>query len=193
MSAKRALFTTPSRSNKRRKTTKKSAPMRIPKSLLPEMKQFTKDGLSASTNYAYSSIYSDMTQGDDADDFIGSKFTLKRLRVIYDYSDLAASLSEGVRISVVIPKNPSSLPTLTNHIKVWDTQQFTVLFDRILPKDASMLAGTFDVTGPIHMEGINTGTTPLRNNVHIYVHSANNGSNIGNVVRVSYQMWYTDA
>lgn len=193
MPVRRALFQTPQRPTKRRRMTKKKAPMRIPKSMLPEMKQYTTTGLSASTNYAYLSLYGSMTQGDGSDQFVGSKFTLKRFRFMYDYSDLSATLTEGVRISVVIPKDPSITPTITDHIDPWDTQNYTVLYDSVLPKDPSCLAGTFDVTGPIHMQGSSGGTSPLRNAVHLYVHSAGLGSTLASPSRCSSSVWFTDA
>ncbi|CAN8138887.1 hypothetical protein THIOSC15_1210002 [uncultured Thiomicrorhabdus sp.] len=110
---------------------------------------------------------------------------------MYDFSQL--TLSEGVRISVVIPKDPSIAPVITDHIDPWDTQTRTVIFDRILGDSAELLAGTFDVLGPINLEGDSTGTSPLRNNVHIYVHSAANGTNLASSNNISYSMWFTDA
>lgn len=190
MSAKRALFTTPSRSTpKRRRITPQTRQvMRIPRSLLPETKQFIRSILTGTTNTAYSSIYQDMSQGDDGTQFVGTKFRMLRLRVMYDFSQL--SLTEGVRMSVVIPKNPSVVPSLLSAITPWDTQQYTVLFDRIVGDDTSLVTGTFDVKGPITLEGDSSGFTPLRNNVIVYFQSASSGANLAS--KVNYQMWFTD-
>lgn len=167
--------------------------MKIPRSLLPELKQFARAGLAnTTTNYAWASIYTDMIQGDASNQFLGRGFRLKRLRIFYDYSQLA--LSEGVRISVVIPKATfGAVVPLVNHIDPYNPNQSTVLFDRILPDAAEVLAGTFDVIGPINVEGDTTGVNVRRNDVQIYVHSASNGTNIGSTVNIAYQMWYTDA
>lgn len=192
MSAKRALFTTPSRStSKRRRITPQSRTvMRVPRALLPETKQFRSTGLiiPSTTDSAYHSIYAAMAQAVGGNQFVGSKFRMLRLRVMYDLSQL--SLTEGLRISVVIPKNPSTTPSLSSAVDPWDTQQYTVLFDRLLGDDTSLVTGTFDVKGPITLEGDTSGVTCLRNNVYVFFYSAGNGAAIAN--RFEYAMWFTD-
>jgi len=128
-----------------------------------------------------------MSQGDSSEQFIGSKFRLMRLRVNYDWS--ALTLIEAVRISVVIPKDPTTAPVLSSASRQWDTTAFTVLHDMLLPKDPAVAAGTFDVTGPINCEMNSTGTSPLRNNVYIYVHSGTNGAALA--TDVTYSCWFT--
>lgn len=187
--AKRALFQTPTRCSKRSKlATSMKSVMKVPKSMQPEMKQYEKSTLTtAFTGYAYSSIPTDMSQGDASDQFIGSKLRMARLRVNYDWSQL--TLTEAVRVSVVIPKDPSTTPFLSNARATWDTAQFTVLHDMILPPDLSVSAGTFDVTGPINIEMTSNGVTCLRNNIQIYVGSNGNGTGLAN--DISYSIWFT--
>jgi len=190
--AKRALFQTPSRSSKRTKTmTTRRAATRIPKSLMPEMKQKVALVLTNSTtNYAYSSIPIDLNQGDAGSEFIGTKFRIARIRVMYDFSGLIGTLTEAVRISVIIPKDPSVAPVGTVSSKVpWDNLEQTVLHSMLLPPDLSTSAGTFDVTGPINVEMSHSGGIALRNNVHIIVQSVNQG--IALKSDVSYAVWFT--
>lgn len=187
---KRSLFQTPQRVTKRRRTTKRTQRMKIPKFLLPETKQYIQSALTLSNaSAAFSNICTDITQGNDADQFIGSKYRITRLRVNYDFSQV--SLSEAVRISVLIPKNASSIPVLFSARDQWDTNLYTVLHDMILPDSPDTASGTFDVTGPINVEMDNDGTTPVRNSVYVYVYSAGNGL----VLRAdfSYAFWFTDA
>lgn len=193
MSAKRALFTTPSRASKRRRTAapRRQKPMRIPKALLPEMKQYTKSSLSASsTSYAYSSIPSDMGQGDDGDDFIGSNFRIARIRVYYDFSQI--SLTSGVRMALVIPKDPSttSVNAILSTTTPVDKTNFTILFDRLLPDSVDVAAGYFDWSGPLNVEMNKTGTTTLRNNVHLHVYASGVGASMANAF--AYAVWFTD-
>ena len=193
-SVKRNLFTTPSRV-KRQKTmgtmTRKSAPMKIPKSLLPETKQIFRNLIATSdTDYAIESIPSFMNQGDGSDQFVGSKVRIQRVRVTYDFSGL--SLTTGHRIMLVIPKDPSNFvtPVTSNIWHQIDTDQFTVLHDQIMSNDSSLRAGTFDWVGPLNVETNKNGTTPLRNNLTLVVFSDGQGANIR--TRVGYSVWFTD-
>jgi len=186
--AKRALFQTPTRRSKRAKTTTMKTVMKVPKSMQPEMKQFIAGNLaSAAGNSAYSSIPGDMTQGDASTQFDGSKFRVARLRVNYNWSGV--TLSDAVRVSVVIPKDPTTVPALVQSRDQWDTTTYTVLHDMLLSRDPSQAAGTFDVTGPINVEMNSGGTAALRNNIYIYVHSTGQGSALA--FDMSYSVWFT--
>jgi len=190
--AKRALFQTPTRSNKRSKTLKARGmavgSSKIPRSLLPETKQHIGINLStALTNSAYTALAEDMTQGTASDDFVGSKFRMMRLRVNYDWGDL--TLTDAVRLSVVIPKDPTTNPGIASAIAHWDTNTYTVLHDMLLPRDESLSAGTFDIKGPVNIEMNTAGTAVLRNNIHIYAYSTGNGSGLAS--DISYSLWFT--
>lgn len=185
--AKRALFTTPSRSAKRVKRTK--TVMKIPRSLLPETKNYIGTLTNTATSSAYSSIPLDMTQGDDGSQFLGQKFRMTRLRVNYDFSQLP--FSEAVRVTVLIPKDPTTTPSILNAASQWDTSVYTVLHDMILPDAPEALAGTFDVVGPINVDMNSAGTSVLRNNIWIYCFSASAGTAMA--PKVLYQLWFTDA
>lgn len=191
-SAKRALFQTPTRSSKRRKTSSKKPTMRIPKSLLPETKQYVRNSLTSSTtNEGYSSIAKDMSQGSTGDDFIGSKFRVQRIRVNYDIQS-SVTLTEGVRITVLIPKRAGFPPVLSPRANSqWDTHVFTVLHDLLLPDDPSTRTGTFDVVGPINVETNSADSIVMRNDIHILAHSAGAGADLASTI--SYAVWYTDA
>lgn len=163
--------------------------MKIPRSLLPETKNYIGSLSNNTTSSAYSSIPGDMSQGDDGSQFIGQKFRMTRLRVHYDFSQLP--FSEACRVSVLIPKDPTTTPTGLNAVSQWDTSVYTVLHDMLLPDSPETLAGTFDVVGPINVEMNSLGTGTLRNNIWIYAHSASAGAAMA--PKVTYQVWFTDA
>jgi len=194
-SVKRNLFTTPSRA-KRQKTmgtvTCKSAPMKIPKSLLPETKQFTSSVVNEATGTDTCSdrIPIRMNQGNDSDQFIGSKFRIQRVRVHYDFTGL--SLSRGHRIMLVIPKDPTggSFPISSNVTNQVDTDEWTVLHDQLMSNDMGLRSGTFDWSGPLNVEMNKTGSTPVRNNLMLCAFSAGNG--VAMSARMGYSVWFTD-
>lgn len=168
--------------------------MRIPRSLLPEMKQYTKSFLTQGTaTTAQSYIPQDMAQGDGSNEFVGHKFRVMRLRVHYDFSD-AVVTTGGIRIVVYIPKNPSELTfPIGNNVSPIDTTRYTVLKDLQLPGDPSRLAGWFDVKGPINVELDLTGSVLRKNALGINVVSRDNQSSatyLNN--RTTYSLWYTD-
>jgi len=101
------------------------------------------------------------------------------------------TLTSGVRIVVSIPKDPNgAVFNPSSSILPVNTRQYTVLYDRLLPDDPSMLAGTFDVTGPINVEMNENATAVLKNNISISVYSLNQGTNLR--TNTAYAMWFTD-
>lgn len=187
---KRSLFQTPSRPSKRSRGAKtprrNSQVMRVPAYLKPETKQFKQTALATSlAPVYYTSIATSMTQGDASNEFIGAKFRMTRLRVYYDYSGL--TLTRGIRISVIIPKRTLTFSTV--YTEPWDTTDCTVLYDMLLPNDPSVLAGTFDVPGPVNVHMDPTGTTVEKNDVIILINSDNASAR----TQTTYTMWYTDA
>lgn len=192
--AKRSLFQTPVRSRKRQRTMgkKQRTTMKIPKSLLPETKMYSRVNLSnIALNAAFSSIPQDLTQGDNSDNFVGSKFRIQRIRVWYDFSQI--SLSSGLRVVAVIPKDPSAAPVsvVTTSTTPINTREFTVLHDMLLPDSVDTASGTFDITGPINVEMNNTGTSVFKNNLWLFVWAATTNTQLQD--SFSYQVWYTDA
>jgi len=185
-STKRRLFGTPG-TPKRRKTTAKVV-ARIPKALLPEMKQFIVGNLSSDdgTSRAWSSIPVDMSQGDASSQFDGSRFRIAKIRVYYNYTQI--SLTDAIRLSVVIPKDVSATPSTTGD-NPWDTNINTVLYDKFVSHDLLNQAGYFDVTGPINVDMSTTGTSCLRNAVHIHVSSTSKGNNMR--FNTAYAVWFT--
>jgi hypothetical protein len=190
VSVKRSLFQTPTRASKRARSTKRrnSQIMRVPAYLKPETKQYFQNALTSTLGgVVYSSIPTDMAQGDASNQFVGSKVRLTRLRVYYDFSNI--TFTTGVRITVLIPKKAGSLNTVSV-TGVFDTDRQTILHDMLLPNDPSVLAGTFDVTGPINVEFDTDGNLCQRNDLHILVASSNPTSAR---TQLSYSVWYTDA
>jgi len=183
---KRRLFGTPG-TPKRRKTTAKVV-ARIPKALLPEVKQYSVGTLSSDdgSSRAWTSIPVDMSQGDASSQFDGSKFRIAKIRVYYDYSHLA--FTSGIRLVVVVPKDVSTTPNIISKNAI-DTNTTTVLYDRLMSPDPANLAGYFDITGPINVSMNTTGTACLRNAVHIHVYSAANGPALRTAT--AYAVWFT--
>lgn len=198
----RSVYDTPARPRKRARTTtlaprrlfgSVSKPSyRVPRSLLPEMKQYTVTALGfGDQDYASSSVIQDMTQGDDGNQFVGTKITAKRLRVLYNYSNFTAG---AVRMLVYIPKDASdgNPPVSAIHHPV-DTHRHTVLYDRILNTRGgdAILSGHFDVKLNHQIETLLGGTTAVKNNIRIFVYSAGNGLIVRTIT--AYALWYTDA
>lgn len=187
---RRLDFSTPRSSKKGRAAPR----MRVPRSLLPEVKQYIRPALTNGPpggTTASSLITTDMSQGDASNQFIGSKFRIKRIRVHYDFSDIA-SVTEGFRISVVLSKNASlAIPGLANSVSPWDTNQIRVLHDLQLSSALEHRAGTFDVTGPFLCTTNFAGTQPITNNIQ--VQARNFGKAADMATRMSYTVWYTDA
>lgn len=187
---RRALvFDTPQRTPKRARMTPAKRKMQIPKSLLPEMKQYTKPGLtSTGTNFAESSVLTDLSQADNSNAFIGAKFRAKRLRFNYSFENVTG-LS---RVIIYIPKNPSAAfgAVITGPTEIVDTQLYTVLYERFVPADASTISGTLDVPMNIHCELDKFGLTPQRNDIRVFVF--NSGGGVARSGQCSYGLWFTD-
>lgn len=195
-SARRALlFDTPVRPAKRARVTKNSRKktMRIPRSLLPEMKHFSANSLNASdTNHAESNLTSLIVQGDDFNQFIGSKFRFHRLRVNYDFTGVAG-LTQGIRI-LLVRHHASYTPSPTGWSTTNQQPDFNrdiILFDRMVPTDNSTRTGTFDV--PLRMLVKKWSTGGVFNAdvaLSIVVVSPSTGAAIQS--RVGYTVWFTD-
>ena len=134
-----------------------------------------------------------MNQGNDSDQFIGSKFRIQRIRVNYDLTTL--TLTSGFRMMLVIPKDPnvsfatSGVPIFTTSDQV-NTDEYTVLHDQLMSNDASLRAGTFDWVGPLNVEMNKAGTTCQRNNVHLFFFSDSAGTDAN--TQITYSVWFTD-
>lgn len=198
-SARRALlFDTPMRPTKRSRTTRARRRMssRVPRSLLPEMKQYQVSSLSSAvTSFAVSSVPTDLSQGDGGDQFIGNKCRIKRLRVYYDMS-LGATGHDGgaVRVMVYIPKRPSTAVTtspILSSTDPIDNDFYTVLADRIVPTGESVAAGTMDVKMNLPILFNKTGDTVYRNDLRVGIFAKNATSGLN--TNMAYSVWFTDA
>lgn len=194
------MYDTPRRPPKRARLSSPMAPRRlftnrarpnyrVPRSLLPEMKQHSSDVMATfGTDHCYTHVFNAMTQGDSASQFIGNKIRAKRLRVMYDYSTFT---SGAARIVVTIPKLSTS--TLTGvvvdcHTPV-PTDLHTVLMDRVINlKSGDLNNGQFDIK--LNMEMIRIGANAYRNDLLIHVFSPGNGAAAR--VITGYALWYTD-
>lgn len=124
------------------------------------------------------------TQGDDGDDFIGSKINLKAL----DISCYGTGLSAySYRLSVLIPKDPSVSPVwVSPHFK-YDQHDFHILYDEFFT--GSLKRGTrirLDLTGRV-MEWNTSGTTVLKNNIIVVLNS-----DVSESIYIGSRLYYTD-
>lgn len=195
MAVRRPLFTAPGRPRKRRRMTG-PARRRIPRSLLPEMKQYRKNSMSnsqllASPSHISSSIGVDLSQGTQGQQFVGSKFRAVRLRCHYDFTAATAS---QIRIFCLIAKNPSddiTVSPITNAKNQLSSDDYTVLFDRFIPNGENVNVGSFDVPMRIHVEMNNAGTLVRRNDIRLYAIADGVGTLAVN--QMTYSLWFTDA
>lgn len=200
-SARRALlFDTPMRPTKRMRTSKsrRSRPMRLPRSLLPEMKQFTASQLTSSTTgFASSSVATDMNQGTLGSEFVGKTFRVKRLRLYYDMAKSTPTGYDGsaIRLFVYISKRPGTVltsPLVGSSVDPVDGEFFTVFADRIVPTGENTNAGTIDVKMNLPIDTGDNGTFVYRNDlrVAIFANGATSGSTLN--TNVGYTVWFTD-
>jgi len=172
--------------------------MRVPKSLLPEMKFRYIQGIpSPLTDTAVLSISSLIGIGGQSNQRIGSKVRIQRIRVTYDYSHFTPE--SAIRMSLVIPKTDSDAPVLTVSCQPWDTQFFTVLKDMMIAPSAGSLIqentqGFMDFVGPINVDYSVVGGTGrvLRNNVYLSIFAQGFAIEAAAIRSTSVSVWYTD-
>jgi len=190
--ARRRLFTSPASSAKRRRVMTQT---RIPKSLQPEIKQFvnaiTMGTVGANTATLSIPIY--MNQGNDGDEFVGSKFRILRVRVFFDYTDVTTT--SGIRMALGIPKDPSATTVLTNAsdgtVVPHNMRQVTMLKEMFLKTDGSNLNGYMEWLGPLNVEMNDTGNTPLKNNLILQVNSIGVGALLAATARTRVEVLFT--
>jgi len=178
---RRLPFTTYTPPAKRQRTmtrrTTRSLPVR--RAAVPEVKQFISfSPLTSVTNGAYVSIPGIMTQGDDGQDFIGSKFRILRVRIYYDYSGVAAGTP--IRLGLGVPKDVSTVSLFTttaNLSQILPSNHFniTMLKEKHLKTDSSDRTGIMEWTGPLNVEMDSGGANPLKNNLIFQANSDSNG------------------
>lgn len=192
MSYKRSGYALASRTSKRRRKMRTSY-RRIPRSLLPEMKQFLSLTSFSVLNAdcATQKVAGSIAQGDGGNQFIGSKIRGYRLRILYDYSNL--TLTDAVRLSVVIPKDPGATAFVNDVVEPWESNDFTVLYDTVLANDPSQLSGIVDITGPWNIEYSVNPAIVRRNDIAVVVFSAGAATNLASSSNIRYTLWYTDA
>ena len=190
--ARRRLFTSPASAAKRRRVMTQTS---IPKSLQPELKQFvTSTGLIAtSTNAAVLSIPTSMSQGNDGDQFDGSKFRITRVRVFFDYSDVTTT--SGIRLALGIPKDPSSTTILdvgtSGTVIPHNMRQVTMLKQMFLKTDGSNLNGYMEWNGPLNIEMNDTGNSVLKNNLTLQINSDGVANDLSLNTRTRVEVMFT--
>jgi len=68
-------------------------------------------------------------QGDDGDDYTGSKLYMERLDTTLD----AKTVCGGVRLTVLMPKDPTTVPVALRARSKYDERLFTILYDEFIP------------------------------------------------------------
>jgi len=190
--ARRRLFTSSASAAKRRRVMTQT---KIPKALMPELKQFvTFSSLPSTANSAQVSIPSVMGQGDSGTAYDGSKFRIARVRVFFDYSDVTTT--RGIRLALGIPKDPSDTTILSNLAgnctsEPANMRQVTMLKEMFLKTDNSNLNGYMEWSGPLNVEMNASGTTPLKNNLIFQVNSDGVGALLANVQRTRIEVLFT--
>jgi len=190
--SRRRLFASPSTSVKRRRVMTQS---KIPKSMQPELKQWrSTTSLNASgLNSVVMSIPSFMTQGNDGDQFLGSKFRIARVRVFFDYSDVTTT--SGIRLALGIPKDPSSqtiLDTSTSGTVIpHNMRTDTMLKELFLKTDGSNLNGYMEWSGPLNVEMNALGTAALKNNIILQINSDGVSASLASSTRTRVEVLFT--
>ena len=168
---------------------------KIPKALMPELKQFvTSINLPSTVNSAQLSIPATMNQGDSGVSYDGSKFRIVRVRIYFDYSDVTTT--RGIRLALGIPKDPSDTVILTNLggfsiVEPANMRQVTMLKEMFLKTDNSNLNGYMEWNGPLNVEMNAAGSTPLKNNLIFQVNSDGVGALLANGTRTRIEVLFT--
>lgn len=187
-SVKRRLFTTPTKA-KRRKTT---TTMRVPKSLLPETKQYTKTMLTgSSTDYTFSHVPDDMIQGYFGNEYVGSKFKIQRLKINYDWTAQVSTMTSGIRMVVGICKDPSvaAHDHVTGVTAQIDHRAVTVLAERYFQPTLDDCCGSIDLKLPLNVEMSSTGSNVMKNNVFIIFYCPGKGTALKTLI--TYSSYFT--
>ena len=168
---------------------------RIPKALQPELKQFVStSALSNNTDAAYVSIPSIMNPGTGGDDFEGSKFRIARVRVYYDYTDVATT--SGVRMALGVPKISTATTilddTATNGtVRPANMRSTTIFKEKFLKTDGSDLNGYMEWTGPLNVEMNGPGSGIFKNNLIFQVNSDGVGASLAASSRTAIEVLFT--
>jgi len=161
----------------------------------PELKQWV-SSVSMTTsglNTCFMSIPQFMAQGDDGDDFLGSKYRIMRVRVYFDYSDV--TLAGGLRLALGIPKDPSNTTFLdtgtSGSLIPANMREVTMLKEMFLKTDGSNLNGYMEWNGPLNVEMNVTGSTPLKNNLILQINSEAAAASISSNTRTRVEVMFT--
>ena len=190
--ARRRALTQSGTSAKRRRVMTQT---KIPKALMPELKQFVSSvNLINTVNSAQCSIPLYMSQGNDGDQFLGSKFRILRVRLYFDYSDV--TLTNGIRMVFGIPKDPSDTLLLTNlgsinTVEPANMRRVTILKEMFLKTDGSNLNGYMEWSGPINVEMNDTGISVLKNNFLVQINSDGVGLELASSQRARLEVLFT--
>ena len=168
---------------------------RIPKAMLPELKQFVSTAnLTSGTDEAYVSIPSIMNPGTGGDDFEGSKFRIARVRVYYDYTDVAST--SGIRMALGMPKVSTAttiLPTgaTLGTVRPANLRSTTIVKEKFLKTDGSDLNGYMEWTGPLNVEMNGPGNGIFKNNLIFQVNSDGVGASLADASRTAIEVLFT--
>ena len=177
--AKRSNPVVPWSAPKRRKTMKIKK-SQLPRSMIPETK-FKDLTTSGSTPFLSNNLR--VFQGDDGDDFVGSKVCLTG----YDVSIAVSSSTAIYRVSVLVPKDPSISPTSLAPTIRYGHREFTIIEDHFgscvdtpiirLKKKLNMIQ-TYTVGG----------TLVTHNNLYVVINVSPS-----TVVDMTSRLYFTDA
>lgn len=154
----------------------------LPRSVRPEIKR---RDITAATLTTFNTLQCrPFAQGDDNDDFIGSKVFLKSI----DYSiDVDPAYGGSNRTTVLIPKDPTVAPTALAPNLRYNEDDFWILYDHMWSgKDTS----SFRFKLPLNrLQTYNSiGSTVLSNLVYV----VNNQSGTGLQTIATCRVYYTD-
>jgi hypothetical protein len=172
--------------SKRRRVTKST--MRVPlsalpRSVIPETKFHDTTIVTVASNFMTASIVP--PQGQDGDQFIGSQLRCKSLD--FSWWTNTATPDASVRISVLIPKDPSITPVFLPAQSRYDHHDFTVVHDVFFStQDTRCQRISLPINAIVRFNKL--GTTITQNDIFIAVNST------ANLAQTSEcRLYYTDA
>ena len=126
-------------------------------------------------------------QGDAGNQFVGSALNLKSIDVSV-YCGTAGTPGDAIRVTLLIPRDPSVVPTHLDPYRKYSERDYIILHDELIPRVASNgCRFKRNLTGKMKFNS--TGTVTLENNlmVAINLEAAASGNMFGGV-----RLYYTD-
>ena len=138
-------------------TARKLARLRTPE---VKRKDFTSPFLTSGVGLVTQIV---PVQGDDGDDFIGNKCHLERVD-----TSCVIGAEQAIRLTVLMPKDPSSAPTPLTGTARYTEDQFVILYDELISPTGNNMCARRKVNVNRYCEYSSAqSSTPIKGNLYV--------------------------